>query len=122
MKKSCSRCGRIHDMDFICREGGRPARYRQTEERTLRNTYRWHEKSKEIRQEADNLCEVCKDHGIYTYDGLEVHHITKLRDDAGGLLDNDNLICLCPAHHKMADGGGLDAEYLRSLARRREHH
>ena len=35
-------------------------------------------------------------------------------------LDNYNLICLCTDHHKQADQGKLDKEYLRKLARKRE--
>lgn len=65
------------------------------------------------------MCEVCFDQGIYNYNQLETHHITKLSEDKELLLDNDNLICLCTYHHKMADKGLLDADYLRGLARRR---
>ncbi len=57
---------------------------------------------------------------MYTYEGVEVHHITKIRDDAGLLLDDSNLIVLCEEHHKQADEGLLDADYLRKLAEQRD--
>ena len=118
MYKSCSVCGKIHDVNYKC------IRYYErndtSAERKLRNTHAWANKSQEIRQAANYLCEVCRDRGIYQYRELEVHHITKLRYNADGLLDNANLICLCAQHHRQADKGQLDAEYLRRLAQKRE--
>jgi hypothetical protein len=67
------------------------------------------------------LCAICLEEGRYNYDNLEVHHITKLKDDADGLLDNYNLICLCKQHHELADAGKIDAEHLRELAKTREN-
>jgi hypothetical protein len=57
--------------------------------------------------------------GIATYTGLEVHHIEKLRENVDGLLDDDNLICLCGKHHKQADKGLIDKEYLKELVKLR---
>ena len=116
MYKACSRCGKIHDSRFDCNIG----RYNGGDERRLRSTYKWTKKSEEIREKANWLCEVCRDKGIINHELLEVHHITKLIDDKSGLLDNDNLICLCEKHHKMADDGLIDANYLRRLAQDRE--
>lgn len=65
------------------------------------------------------MCEVCRDQGKVTTEGLEVHHIEKLREDPDGLIEDDNLICLCRKHHRMADDGELDKDYLRGLALRR---
>lgn len=117
MYKSCSRCGKIHDTRFKCNAG---RVYTGGQERKLRSSYAWTKKSEEIREKANWLCEVCRDRGVYTYDGLEVHHITKLSDDSSKLLDNNNLVCLCVEHHKQADNGEIDADYLRQLARHRE--
>lgn len=50
---------------------------------------------------------------MYTYNGLEVHHIEKVRDRKDLLLDDDNLICLCVEHHKQADKGILSKEFLK---------
>lgn len=94
-------------------------RYKQSEDK-LRSKYAWTKKSKQIREDAGNLCEVCRDKGIATYNNLEVHHIDKLRDNVDGLLDDDNLICLCVRHHKEADNGEIDEEYLRELVKKRE--
>ena len=119
MFKACSRCGRIHDINQKCRVGKVWKQY-NTEQRKLRATTAWRNKSIEIRARANNLCEVCRDSGIYTYDNLEVHHIVKIRDDKESLLNNFNLICLCSMHHKLADAGQIDTEYLKTLAMQRE--
>ena len=116
MYKSCSKCGKIHDYNYICNKG---RVYAQTDESKLRSKYAWTKKAKQIKADANNLCEVCRAQGIYTYDGLEVHHITKLSVDPGGLLDDDNLITLCVYHHKQADAGEIDADYLRELVKER---
>ena len=117
MFKSCSRCGKIHQSNYQCTVG---KTYRGGEERKLRSRYSWTKKSEEIRERANHLCEVCRDNNIYTYDGIEVHHIVKVRDDKTKLLDNYNLICLCQEHHKLADNNKLDQDYLLDLAKKRE--
>jgi 5-methylcytosine-specific restriction endonuclease McrA len=114
--KSCSKCGRIHPRGFKCNAG---RTYKKTNESTLRSRWAWTQKAKQIKDDAQGLCEVCRKQGVYTYDNLEVHHITKLADDPDGLLEDDNLICLCVYHHKQADAGDLDAEELRKIARER---
>ena len=118
MYKSCSRCGRIHSKNHQC---SAHRTYTGGEERTLRSQWSWTEKSKEIRERANHLCEVCRDQGLYTYDNLEVHHIVKVTEDKTKLLDNYNLICLCGEHHTMADHGQINKDYLFELARKREH-
>mgnify|MGYP002514959409 CR=1 FL=1 len=112
--KSCSKCGRIHPRGFKCNAG---RTYKKTNESALRSRWAWTQKAKQIKADAMGLCEVCRAQGIYNYDGLEVHHITKLKEDPNGLLDDDNLIALCVYHHKQADAGEIEADYLRSLAR-----
>lgn len=119
MYKSCSKCGKIHDTKYKCNSIKR-IYTTDINERKLRNTYKWQKKSKQIRDESNYLCEVCRDKGIYNYNNIEVHHITKLKDDPNGLLDDDNLICLCQEHHKQADNGKLDINYLRKLAHDRQ--
>lgn len=116
MYKSCARCGKIHATSFVC--GTRT--YQGGNERKLRSKWSWTKKSEEIREKANYLCEVCRDNGQITYDGLEVHHIEKLSKNNDGLLDNYNLICLCVEHHKQADKGKLSVEYLSKLAKHRE--
>ena len=114
--KTCSKCGKIHERGYKCYKG---RIYTRTDENKLRSTYQWTKKAKQIKNDAMGLCEVCKAQGVYTYDGLEVHHITKLKDNPNGLLDDSNLIALCVYHHKQADAGDLDADYLRKLAKER---
>ena len=69
-----------------------------------------------MRASAQYLCEVCRDEGRYTYEGLEVHHIEKVKDNKDRLLDDNNLIVLCVKHHKDADAGRLSKDYLKKLA------
>ncbi len=118
MYKACPYCGRIHRQGEKCSAFKRI--YTGGNERKLRSTYAWTEKSKEIRENAQGLCEVCRDQGIYTYKGVQVHHIEKVKDNPSKLLDNYNLVCLCEEHHKQADDGKIDADYLRKLAKTRE--
>ena len=118
MLRSCTKCGRIHDINFKCNGGGRLP---QTAEQALRRRTSWTNKSKEIRERSKYLCAVCLDKGeARADDDIEVHHIRKLRDYPDGLLEDDNLICLCTYHHKQADRGELSSEYLRQLAQRRD--
>ena len=116
--KCCSRCGKIHTQGFTCHAGKRI--YRGGSERAMRSTYKWTEKSKDIRDKAHYLCEVCKAEGRLTYEGVEVHHITKVKDNTDLLLDDYNLICLCTTHHKQADNGEIDKDFLKDLAHKRE--
>ena len=118
MYRSCSRCGKIHDTRYECKTVKRI--YKDTDDRKLRSKYAWTEKSKEIREKANHLCEVCRDEGIITFNNLEVHHIKKVRDDESLLLDDFNLVCLCQQHHKQADSGEIDVNYLKKLAKKRE--
>ena len=115
---TCTKCGKIHTDNYKCSFG---VQYNGGNERKLRSKWAWTEKSREIREDANHLCEVCRDQGIYTYDGLSVHHIVKVKDDESKLLDNYNLICLCEEHHTLADNGKLDKDYLIKLAKEREN-
>lgn len=117
MMKSCSRCGKLHPHGYICIKG---KQFKGGDERKLRHSNAWTQKSLEIRERANGLCEVCRDKGRYVYQDIEVHHIIKLRDNPNGLLDDDNLIALCHNCHKMADNGELKIDYLRSLVALRE--
>jgi len=115
--KACSRCGKMHSTAFKCNHN----RYsKNTEARRLRNKNSWHSKSAEIRNKSNYLCSVCREENIYNYKGLEVHHITPIEEDKERLLDNYNLICLCQEHHKQAEIGKIDKDYLYLLARQRE--
>lgn len=109
----------MHAYDEPCPRKKPAYSYERTGADRLRFTARWKRKSLQVRSDAHWLCEVCRDQGKVTTDGLEVHHIEKLRDDPDGLIEDDNLVCLCRKHHKMADDGELTKVYLRGLALRR---
>ena len=117
MFKACSRCGKIHPVNVQCSVS---RTYRGGDERRLRSSWDWNKKSREIRDKAQHLCEVCRDQGLYTYDHLEVHHIDKVSEHPDKLLEDLNCVCLCVEHHKDADAGKITKEYLRSLALLRE--
>lgn len=117
MLKACGRCGKLHPIGYRCTKG---RAYQGGIERELRKSWDWTKKSQEIRDKAQHLCEVCRDQGRYTFDGLEVHHIEKLSENPDGLLDDYNLVCLCVEHHKKADSGEISQDYLRKLAMGRE--
>ena len=115
--KACSVCGKIHDANIKCwRKDART----DIKEHQLRQTSKWHSKSLEIRDRSHWLCAVCLDNGIINHESLEVHHIRKLKDNPELLLDDDNLICLCTTHHKQADDGDIDVDYLIKLANKRD--
>ena len=116
---ACSRRGKIHPKGYICKVEKKHYKYSYKESR-LRSKSAWTEKSIQIREDANYLCEVCKDKGIYNYRNVEVHHILKLRDRPDLLLDNYNLICLCKDCHRLADAGIISVDYLQELAKRRE--
>ena len=99
MLKSCSRCGKIHDFNKQCYVN-RQVRGTSTADK-FRKTYRWHQKSLDIRERDKNLCRAClanifDTQTIYNFDKLEVHHIIPLEEDSTKGLDDDNLITLIP--------------------------
>ena len=116
MLVSCGKCGKMHARGYKCNKG---RIYKKDDTDKLRSTYAWTQKAKQIKIDALGLCEVCKAYGVYTYKDLEVHHIVKLKENPNGLLDDLNLVCLCVEHHKQADAGDIDADYLKKLAKGR---
>lgn len=120
MYKSCSRCGKIHASNYQCNIGRVARKHNGGTERTLRSSWKWTEKSKEIRDKAHYMCEVCMSEGRINLSDVEVHHIIKVKDNEDLLLDNFNLICLCTTHHHQADSGELSQDLLQDLARQRE--
>lgn len=119
MYKTCSVCGKIHDINFQCHKK-QVKQAERTEQRTLRSSRKWTDKSKDIRDRSHYLCAVCFDQGIINYQGTEVHHIIKVKESPDSLLDDSNLITLCKYHHKKADRGGIPKDYLFSLAKKRD--
>ena len=120
MLKSCHYCGRIHAKDYDCGKKPQRIRYSKDSNEAGRYSYTFTMKSREIKERSHHLCAVCLTEGKLTYDGLETHHITKLREAPDLLLEDGNLICLCQRHHEMADAGLISADELRRLAAQRD--
>ncbi len=119
MLRSCPYCGRVHDSRHDC--GKRPVkRFRRTETERIRYTSAMARKSAEIKERSHYLCAVCLDAGVLTYDGLETHHIRKLRERPDLALVDGNLICLCGNCHERAERGDISAERLERLAAERD--
>lgn len=117
MFKACSKCGKIHDVNQRCHHDDT---HKDERQRKLRSKYIWTLKSREVREKANYLCEVCRDQGKIVYDNVEVHHILPLRDYHDLFLENNNLICLCATCHKKAEKNQIDKDYLIKLAELRE--
>ena len=119
MLKACSRCGRIHKAGEC---PIKPAYKGKDYDRSNNDAYqfrqraKWRKKSKQIRTDAQYLCEVCRDKKKLVYEGLSVHHITPLKEDTSIGYEDTNLICLCPTCHELAEAGMIEREYLRKLA------
>ena len=114
MLKTCTICGKIHDINKICK---RKTTKKNTSANQFRKTNKWTEKSKDIRKRDNYLCKVCitGKYGTsnkYTYENLEVHHIIPIEEDYSKRLDSTNLITLCPMHHKKAEQGIITKEEL----------
>ena len=116
--KACSKCGRVHDINIDCT----PRIYapRMDEAYQTRNTNAWHKLSLRIREDAHWLCEYCKQNGEYNHEGLEVHHITPIKEDPAEAFNPFNLVTLCGSCHEKAERGEISKETLRKLAEERE--
>lgn len=71
------------------------------------------------------MCQLCC-RGLYC-DGIryvsdvQVHHIVSLAKDYSKRLDGENLICLCPYHHEMAESGEIPENELLLIANGQEN-
>ena len=82
----------------------------------FRSSYAW-QKQRELIKERDHyLCKACLRENVFTYDGLEVHHIVPLEEAPELGFEEDNLITLCEKHHELAERGGISREDLQELA------
>ena len=121
---SCARCGKIHKPGecAIAKEKKKSRKKKINEADEFRRTAQWQRKRKEILDRDKHLCRVClaSTHPIgerpINTDNIQVHHIEPIVRAWKKRLDDDNLICLCPYHHYMADHGDITVEELRILA------
>lgn len=126
MKKACSRCGKIHDRNYVCTSGNAAQSRAESIAYAFRNRQTWKRKADEIRERDMNLCQVClrvmynarKKYNSY---GLSVHHIVPLATDFDRRLDNNNLITLCRYHHELAERGKIPTQVLLDMAAEQEH-
>lgn len=119
MLKSCSRCGRIHKAgECTVKPTYKAKNYDRSQDDAyiFRQRAKWRRKSKQIREDAQYLCEVCRDKKKLVYESLSVHHITPLIENISIGYEDTNLICLCSTCHELAEAGMIDREYMRKLA------
>lgn len=124
MLKACSYCGKIHHFGAVCSKRPRINRGYQADKgiRAFRSSQAWAKARAEALGRDYHLCRMCFDgtYGDYRreYGGrppLEVHHIVPLAVAFDKRTELDNLITLCPVHHKMCDRNEVPVEYLRRL-------
>jgi 5-methylcytosine-specific restriction enzyme A len=119
---SCTYCNSLHTRGQTCKSKPKDRRVKDSNHITkFRNTNAWKKKREAIRKRDLNLCMACF-HLLpctikqYTFDSLEVHHITSLSKAYDKRLDDNNLITLCTMHHHMADTNRLDCGLLFDIA------
>lgn len=128
MLKTCKYCGKIHNINYDCTEKPKRKIYDKkiTEADKFRWTTKWQNKRKEIKERDRNLCQVCiRDlyytDKIYNFNDIQVHHNTPIQEDWNKRLDNNNLISLCPYHHKLAEDGIISRKEIQSIIDEQEN-
>ena len=105
--KSCSRCGKIHDINHKCYANSKNYYQADPKTRKFRNSTSWKSKTEEIKTRDKYLCQVCLSNNIFNYKNLSIHHITPLAEDWSRRLDNSNLITVCDTCHKDCEIGKI---------------
>lgn len=119
--KTCTYCRKIHSDKKKCT--AKRGYYREKNTRYEKDkdyikfikSKQWNGKSQEIKRLDSYRCLVCQSLDLISPVYLEVHHITKFRNDSSLKLDNNNLITLCVAHHKQADNNKISTNELHRL-------
>lgn len=115
MLVSCSHCSGLHERGKTCQK--KPKRKKEeTYISRFRSSSLWYKKSKEIKGRDKYLCQVCLLDKKYTFNNLEVHHITPISSNWQKRLDNTNLITLCTVCHKRAEMGEIGKAALFRIA------
>lgn len=125
MLKSCKYCGRIHDKKYVCDQKPIRRKAEATKISRFRSTKAWTDKSIEIRERDNYMCQICARNLYYTrrrfeYEGISVHHAIPVSEDWLRRLDNDNLITVCAAHHEMAENGYIPREEILDIIHEQE--
>ena len=121
---TCAHCG-VVKRGHICPYRKKRIKNGDNQADRFRKTKVWTDKSIEIRQRDRYLCQVCLRNlyntlNFLSYKTVDVHHITPLSEDYKKRLDNDNLICLCRYHHKMADDGKIPKKVLLDIVKEKQ--
>lgn len=71
------------------------------------------------------MCQICirelyNTQTKYNFTNIEVHHIVPIVEGWNKRLDDNNLICLCSYHHKMAESGEIPRQHLLDIVREQE--
>lgn len=121
MLVSCSYCNGQHTRGHACQN--RPKNNSRKKEETyiskFRSTRIWQKKRDEIKKLDKFLCQYCLLENRYVFQKLEVHHIWPISQKWNKRLDNNNLITLCSACHKMADNEEIKRAVLLEIAQKR---
>ena len=117
---TCKYCGIVKRGEHKCPHKTYRKKERDSQADKFRNTKRWQNKRDEIKTRDKWLCQVCLRNRYNTlsflnYKTVQVHHITSIQEDYNRRLDNDNLICLCSMHHKMAEQGKIPKQELYEI-------
>ncbi|MDE6500786.1 MAG: HNH endonuclease [Ruminococcus sp.] len=117
MKKSCTYCGGVHDVGYVCTKKPhfKHNPKRNSREDKFRSSYDWQQKRKSILKRDFYLCRICLAESHLTYENLSVHHIVSLKNNFDLRLDDNNLITLCNVHHEQAEKGKISADILHNL-------
>lgn len=124
MLKACSKCGKVHNYGecMYTAKLKRKDKKRLTEADFFRRSQAWKKKRLEILERDKHMCKVCiagthpiGERAINTNE-IQIHHIEPIVKAWKKRLDNNNLICLCPYHHYLAEHGDITAEELCILA------
>lgn len=118
MLASCARCGRVHERGACPRPRPRYASRHAGEAGALRSTAAWQRTREAVRELDGGMCVACRAQGLVSIEGLSVHHVVPIAQDAGLALDEGNLVTLCAKHHRQAEAGRISPDELREMMRR----
>ena len=116
---TCAHCG-VVERGHICPYRKKRIKSGDKQSDKFRNTIAWQRKRDEIKTRDKWLCQIClRDRyntlSFLNFKTVQVHHITSIQEDYNRRLDNDNLICLCAYHHKMAEDGQIPKHELYEI-------
>ena len=131
MQKNCAICGNLitarhsHNVKYCSEKCARKAGTRKSISIIADRANRISKVAQDVYFLYHSKCAICKwqatDKLIKTGGGYqfaygnEIHHITP--SSKGGKEDIENLILLCPNHHKQADLGLIDIETLKGYVK-----